>query len=153
MDKELVAQAAQNLRLINILLYKSNLKRFGELVASHNLGQLTKQTVQVEACEANEQDATVKLFRVFVDLGVRIIDLDNQSQEEQNAVFQIEATFQVDYELIGDVEQKALEEFAHFNTVHNVWPFWRQYVFNTANQAGLPCPEIPLKTDLLVKPQ
>lgn len=153
MDKELVAQAAQNLRLINILLYESNLKRFGELVTSHNLGQLTKQTVQVEACETNEQDATVKLFRVFVGLGVRIIDLENQLQEEQNAVFQIEATFQVDYELISDVEQKALEEFAHFNTVHNVWPFWRQYVFNTANQAGLPCPEIPLKTDLLVKSQ
>lgn len=153
MDKELVAQAAQNLRLINILLYESNLKRFGEIATSQNLGQLTKQSVQVETCEANGQDNTIKLFRVFVELGVRIIDLDNQPQEDQNAVFQIEATFQVDYELIGDVGQKALEEFAHFNTVHNVWPFWRQYVFNTANQAGLPCPEIPLKTDLLVKSQ
>lgn len=153
MDKELVAQAAQNLRLINILLYESNLKRFGELAASQNLGQLTKQRVKVEPCETSGQDKTIKLFRVFVELGVRIIDLENDFQEDQNAVFQIEATFQVDYELSGDVEQKALEEFAHFNTVHNTWPFWRQYVFNTANQAGLPCPEIPLKTDLLVKSQ
>lgn len=67
---------------------------------------------------------------------------------EPSPLFQIEAVFQLDYELTGALGQAALDEFARFNAVHNVWPFWRQFVFSMANQAGLPCPEVPLTTSL-----
>jgi len=55
----------------------------------------------------------------------------------------------VDYvESHREVDQKALEELARYNAIHNAWPFWRQFVFSAANQAGLPCPEVPLRTVL-----
>ncbi|HBA67176.1 MAG TPA: hypothetical protein DCZ48_13550 [Methylococcaceae bacterium] len=85
------------------------------------------------------------MWRVFVDLGVRVVNLDVADGAEPSPLFQIEACYQVDYELTAPIEQAALDEFTHFNAVHNIWPFWRQYVFSMANQAGLPCPEIPLK--------
>lgn len=40
--------------------------------------------------------------------------------------------------------KKEVEEFASFNSVHNAWPFWRQHVFQTINNAHLPSLDIPL---------
>jgi hypothetical protein len=148
MDKVLIAQAAPHLKLRSILLFECNLKRFGEIGEQKELGQQSKLSVRGEVGEASDVDRAFPLFRVFIELGVRIVEPAAEGQEAP-PLFQIEAVFQVDYELTGEVEQDALQEFARFNAVHNVWPFWRQFVFSTANQSGLPCPDVPLRTDCL----
>lgn len=145
MDKKLIAQASEKLELLDIILYESNFKRFAE---SHNqlkLGQQNKLSVRAETGEAiDNENSPINIFRVFVELGLRINDLSNQESKPE-LLYQIEATFRVDYELKSDLNEEALKEFANFNAVHNVWPFWRQFVFSTTNQAHLPCPEIPLR--------
>ena len=150
-DKGLIALAANNLKLRNILLFESNFKRFAELDLQDTLGLLNKFTVRLEIGEATVEDQLIRVFRVYVELGVRIVKQPSQEGQEPDPVFQIEATFQIDYELTGDVEENALKEFAEYNAVHNAWPFWRQFVFSTANQAGLPCPDVPLRTECLQK--
>jgi len=148
MDKILIAQAAQYLKLKNITLFECNLKRFQEFSEQKKLGQQTKKIVRDTIGEVTDEDRHFQLFRVFIELGVRFIEFPVQDEQPANPLFQIEAVFQVDYELTDEVDQAALHEFANYNAVHNAWPFWRQFVFSTAHQAGLPCPEIPLLTDL-----
>jgi hypothetical protein len=149
MDKALIAQAAQRLRLRNLVLFESNLKRFREIEATSELGQQNKLSVRGEMGEAVEGERMFQLFRVYVELGSRLVIAPLQPEQEATPLFQIEAVFRVDYELTEEVVQDALQEFARFNAVHNVWPFWRQFVFSAANQAGLPCPDVPLRTDCL----
>lgn len=148
MDKTRIAQAAQYLKLKSITLFECNLKRFQELSEQKTLGQQIKKGVRGTVGEVTDGDRHFQLFRVFIELGVRFIELPGQDEQPANPLFQIEAIFQVDYELTDEVDQAALHEFANYNAVHNAWPFWRQFVFSTAHQAGLPCPEIPLLTDL-----
>jgi len=145
MDRALIAEASKHLRLASINLYEGNLKRFEALPEEGNLGQQFKLGVKAEKLDLG-QSGTV--LRVLVELGVRIVNLSVQTEAEPIPLFQIEATFQLDYGLTGEVDQLALNEFAQFNSVHNVWPFWRQYVFSIANQASLPCPEVPLNASL-----
>lgn len=148
MDKTLIAQAAQYLKLRSIVLFECNLKRFRELGEQKTLGQQTKKSVRGTIGEAAEGERRFQLFRVLIELGVRLVDPQEQEGQKATPLFQVEAIYQVDYELTGEIDQTALNEFAHYNAVHNAWPFWRQFVFSTVNQAGLPCPEIPLLTDL-----
>lgn len=148
MDKSLIAEASKHLRLGSINLYEGNLKRFEALPETGELGQQTKLGVKAEKIELSISEQSVSILRVLVDLGIRVVNLAVLAETEPKPLYQIEAVFQVDYELTGSIEQDALDEFARFNAVHNVWPFWRQYVFSIANQAGLPCPEVPLNTSL-----
>lgn len=146
MDKALIAQAAEALRLRAIVVYESSLKRFGEIPEQPELGILNKLAVRGEKATGIEAGRELTILRVHVDLGVRVVT-PVQPGGEQTPLFQIEADFLVDYELTAEVADEALQEFARYNAVHNAWPFWRQFVFSTANQAGLPCPEIPLRTE------
>ncbi|MDD2758728.1 MAG: hypothetical protein PHH11_00385 [Methylomonas sp.] len=148
MDKSLIAEASKHLRLGSINLYEGNLKRFESLPETGELGQQTKLGVKAKKKDLSTSEQSVSILRVFVDLGTRVVNLAVPAETDPTPLYQIEAVFQVDYELTGSIEQEALDEFARFNAVHNVWPFWRQYVFSVANQAGLPCPEVPLNTSL-----
>lgn len=149
MDKKLICEASNKLRLKSINLFESNLKRFNDLPEEGELGQQLKLGVKPEKINFASTNQVTEFLRVHVDLGIRVVLVSDESENtEPVPMFQIEATYQVDYELIEPIEQAALDEFAKFNAVHNVWPFWRQYVFSIANQAGLPCPEVPLNTSL-----
>jgi len=148
MDKTLTAQAAQHLKLRSIVLFECSLQRLKELSQQKTLGQQNKRGVRAMTGEASEGDRHFHLFRVLVELGVRAVELPEQDEQDVTPLFQIEAIFQINYELTSEVDQTALHEFANYNAVHNAWPFWRQFVFTTANQAGLPCPEVPLLTEL-----
>lgn len=144
MDKEFIVQTSENLKLLDIVLFESSFKQFANSHDQVQLGQQNKLAIRAEIGEVvNNKNSAVGFFRVFVDLGIRVNDLSNPDPEPQ-LLYQIEATFRIDYELTNNVDEKALTEFAHFDAVNNIWPFWRQFVFSTTNQAHLPCPEIPL---------
>jgi preprotein translocase subunit SecB len=104
--------------------------------------------VKADQIDLTDQNAALPILRVLVNLGVRVVNLSVPEESEPAPLFQIEATFQLDYAITGQVDSTALNEFSRFNAVQNVWPFWRQYVFSMASQAGLPTPEIPLNTSL-----
>ena len=148
MDKALIAEAAGALRLRTILVYESSLKRFAEIPEQPELGQQNKLSVRGEKATGIEAGRDVTLLRVHVDLGVRVVT-PAHSGVEATPLYQIEADYLVDYELTADASDAALQEFARYNAVHNAWPFWRQFVFSMASQAGLPCPMIPLRMECL----
>ncbi len=146
MNKELIAQAIDGLNLSDIVLYESSFKRSVDIHSQVRLGQQNKLAIKAEMGEViDNENNTVNFFRVFVELGIRVNNILSQD-DDLELLYQIEATFKIDYELKNAVNEQALKEFAQFNAVHNVWPFWRLFVFSTANQAHLPCPDIPLKT-------
>ena len=143
MDKQLITQAIDNINLLDIVLYKSSFERFADIYDESQLGQQNKLAVKADISEAiDDKNNTIHLLSVFIDLGIRVSDI---SQEEPKLMYQIEATFKVDYQLLNNVDETALIEFSRFNAVHTVWTFWRQFVFSTVNQAHLPCPDIPLR--------
>jgi hypothetical protein len=43
-----------------------------------------------------------------------------------------------------ELSQGAIKIFADLNSIHNVWPFWRQHVFDVVGRARLPHITVPL---------
>lgn len=144
MDKQLITQAIDNLNLLDIVLYKSSFERFSDFHEKVQLGQQNKLAVKADTSEAvDDENNIIHLLSVFVDLGIRVSDISQDA--EPKLIYQIEATFKVDYQLLNNVDETVLIEFSRFNAVHTIWSFWRQFVFSTVNQANLPHPDIPLR--------
>lgn len=139
MDKGLVQQAQDNLDLVAIKLHKSLLERADEFYANSDIEHIEAMR-QVRAQRLTGEDTsgeTIELFRVFVTLGLREA-VPNQPDRR----FTFEATFRADYQIKGGISNEALNEFAKYNSLHNVWSFWREYVANTFARADLP--DIPI---------
>lgn len=144
-DKELIAQAAAALRIRDIMLNQCSFTRPAPPpveTESIQANQLTKQTVQYVIGEIpdGESDNT-KLLQVIVGLGIRIVGMQ---PENAPVYFEIEADFLVEYELTAEISEAATKAFADHNCVHNVWPFWRQHVFDVVSRGRLPHLEVPL---------
>lgn len=43
-----------------------------------------------------------------------------------------------------ELNENALKEFIQFNSLHNIWPFWREHALRVASLANLPKPQIQL---------
>lgn len=144
MSDDLLGQAIASLRLRDIVLYAS---RFARPVSpSESLVEGTTQSkrqVQFGRGTAEEEGTTKQLLQVLVELGIRIVGHEKAGQEPPVFV-EIEADFLAEYELVSDVSDEAIKLFADLNSVHNVWPFWRQHVFDVAQRGRLPPIVIPL---------
>jgi preprotein translocase subunit SecB len=144
-DRELISEASAALRIRDIMLDQCSFRRpapppsGSESVEGE---QLTKQTVEYVVGEAPGSEGQVsKLLQVTVGLGIRITAT---GVENPPVYFEIEADFLVEYEMTKDVSEAAIKMFADRNSVHNVWPFWRQHVFDVVSRGRLPHLEVPL---------
>jgi hypothetical protein len=139
-----VAEAVRCLRLRDIQLFNCRFDRptlvFPE--AEPTARQEHMRGVRFIAGEAELEGRTVKVLQILVKLGTRVV-ADVQSDDPE-VYFLIEAEFQVEYEMTGELDEKALATFANLNGVHNVWPFWRQHVYDIVQRARLPQLDIPL---------
>jgi len=151
MDNNLIVSAAKKLEVLDIVLHESILSRNKTISPASfpALGEYSQQSLlNVSAEEISYVDGKNKtrIFRAYIELGVRAVEkvLENEVLEEPKVFFFIEATYRVDYLLKKTLKAEEAEAFVQYNTVHNVWPFWRQYVFNTVGLAELPKIEIPL---------
>lgn len=142
-NHELIQQATQCLRLREITLYAS---RFGrpqppKSVDVKGIQQHKRETAH-EAVDFHDGDEKRPTLQVMVLLGTRVIE--QQKDVEPAVFFFIEADFVVEYEMTGTLDDKAIKAFADINSVHNVWPFWRQHVFDIVQRGHLPKLDIPL---------
>jgi hypothetical protein len=148
-DKELIAQAAAALRIRDIMLNQSSFMRPTPPPVdadSIQVNQLTKQTVEYVIGEfPGEEGKSSRLLQVIVGLGVRVVGMQ---PEEAPVFFEIEADFLVEYDLKAEVSEAAIKAFADNNSVHNVWPFWRQHLFDVVSRGRLPHLEVPLYSPL-----
>ncbi len=150
--KELIRKASQNLKIKDILLFESRFDR-----PERNIEKQGKQARQEhkrevrfftnEDAEEGAAETSPAVLQVLVSLGTRL--MPNESREDVQAYFQIEAEFLVSYEMQGTIDQECMRAFSDNNAVHNVWPFWRQHVFDIVSRARLPHLEIPLYSGLM----
>jgi len=154
MDKKLIKNAAEKLELINILVSKLKFNKDENIELFEYPQHIQQQSILSTNCEKidyKNKDGDFSKLRVYVTTGIRAVDDVKKSVDEIKIFFTIEATHSVDYLLKGELTKDEIYEFSNFNTVHNVWPFWRQYVFQVVNSAGLPKVNIPLMRGFDVK--
>jgi preprotein translocase subunit SecB len=143
-QRELLQQAISALQLRDIMLNECSFKRPNPpppASDSIKARQLTKQTVTFVVGEVEQAERRIKLLQVIVALGIRIAALHAKNRP---IYFEIEADFLVEYEVKAKLSEAAIKAFADANSVHNVWPFWRQHVFDIVSRARLPHLQVPL---------
>ena len=141
---KLIGEATTALKLRDIVLFESRLFRSG---APPDVGDLLalqqhKRGVRFTVGDAAGDGSEERELQVLVSLGERVVE--NVESEKPKVYFGIEADYLVIYELVAEVSEDALKAFSEFNSVHNVWPFWRQHAFDLVAQARLPQLQIPL---------
>lgn len=104
-----------------------------------------------EVLALKEEDAGIRIFRVYIDLGARWVVLpestsENGSKEkgdEADVKAVIEATFLTEYSIEDEPGQDALDAFALENASYHVWPYWREYLMNQCMRMNLPKIALP----------
>lgn len=161
MDKKLITSATEKLELLNIVLHEAKLlrnKNEDQLAYPSDLRQQFMTVIRGEELTFETSDKSqeqVNLFRVYVELGVRAVreqaeKKPTKHKSSQKVYFTVEATFRVDYLVKDKLTKKEAEEFANFNAVHNVWPFWREHVLHSLRAAELPLLNVPLMRGMAI---
>jgi hypothetical protein len=143
-DKSLRQEAAKLFALHDITLFESRFER-GDLSKAEGTIQTKRSVRYTKNIEMVDGEETPSL-QVLVTLGSRVVEQGSEPDDDAAMLFMIEADYLVKYRITGDISDEAAKAFAHFNVVHNVWPFWRQHVFYVVQQGRLPHIEIPLFT-------
>lgn len=143
-SEKLINTAITSLKLRDIILYDSRLFREEDIPTQETFEaqQQHKRGVRYSIQDPNPEGHTVQVLSVFVSLGTRLVA--SPPTEQARVYFGVEATYLVVYEMVSPLSEDALNAFADYNAVHNVWPFWRQHVFDLVAQARLPGLHIPL---------
>lgn len=143
--KKLLVRAAKGLRLNDIALFQARFDRptpdTGDIHGEASQQHKRSVSYTVGSISSDAPDET-RLLQVRVSLGTRVVQRVDGG--EPQPLFVIEADYLVEYAIQGDVPEDAIKAFAEFNAIHNVWPFWRQHVFNIVEQGRLPHLEVPL---------
>jgi preprotein translocase subunit SecB len=97
---------------------------------------------QVSHSEVVEVDQSSRLFRVFIELGIRWTNNMHESSSEEVAAW-IEADYVAEYTITGEVEIDCLEQFALRNVSYHVWPYWRELLTTQCEKMRLPRVMLP----------
>ena len=151
MNHDLIKSATKKLELVNIVLHEAHLARNEEIDPFSPLPEYKQQSMLAINSEdvtyTTKDEKNIDILRSYVNCGIRVLDKDSDDTEEiddQTIFFIIEATFRVDYLVKKKLTKAEAHEFSQFNSVHNIWPFWRHYVLETTRTADLPHIVIPL---------
>lgn len=142
----LIEQAISALKLRDIMLHGCSFRRPTPPPAdsdSIDARQQSKRQVKfvIGTAPAGDAGQSLTLLQVYVELGMRVSGTETEARP---VYFEIEADFLVEYEIKSELSPDAMKAFADINSVHNVWPFWRQHVFDVVSRGRLPHLEIPL---------
>lgn len=142
-EKASLAAVTPKLRILDVVLACSSFTRpLEDAPEAAKAWQQHKRGVQygVENAGADSDQE----LRILVQLGTRVLLSDEEQGHDGAVQFEIEADFLVRYAMTEVLDEAALDTFANFNAVHNVWPFWRQHVFDIVQRGRLPHLEVPL---------
>lgn len=136
------------LKIQDIALWESHLTRgvdYPQIEGDAQIEFQTMRNVRVDSVSAvDEHGQEVDILKIFVRLGVRCLAAsDSNGDETEQVIYTLESIFSVDYIILQELLEEEVSEFARFNAVHNVWPFWRQHVYDSIKKASLPVPEVP----------
>ena len=136
----------EHFALNDIALWTTSLRRDGEYQSAIHDGKTVVQTMSSTSAEVvtvvfEGVEGSMEVLRAYVNLGVRSVYRDGK---QEVVLFTLEATFMVEYAIAKTPAENDLTRFVELNCIHNVWPFWRQHVYDTLKRASLPVPVIPL---------
>jgi len=100
-----------------------------------NLEMQTKHAVR--EAQIAQLDETQWLVRVFIELGVRLVD-SRIEQEDESVRAYIEAEYVAEYTVDEELEQACIDEFALKNASYHVWPYWREFLMSQCGRMHLP---------------
>jgi len=152
-DKKLLQEAIDSLNVKDVYIFRANSflmpgvdpkydNSFKNLLVSFKHVVVSSEIVEISTGDTKK----VNLFRIYIDLGVRWKKLDEETEEtiEKNTAVLIETTFIAEYEMVHEVTEEALKEFALHNASYHVWPYWREYLANQCDRMNLPKITIPI---------
>lgn len=167
MDKIVISSAIDKLELLTIALHEGSLVRHKDedpFSYPRDLKQQSMLGVKSERLTYESGEESLNILRCYVSLGVRAVkETSNEQKQEKegdgkykssnvvDVYHRVEAIFRVDYRITKTLHKEEAEEFSNFNAVHNVWPFWRHYVFETLRSAELPPLSVPLMRGVNIK--
>jgi preprotein translocase subunit SecB len=84
---------------------------------------------------------------------VVILTISGKSEDQKGQIFEIQSAFSISYSLRSTegIEEVNVNAFGKMNAVHNVWPFWREYVQSSLSRMGLPTVTLPVLTSQMLK--
>jgi hypothetical protein len=113
--------------------------------------RLLKSSIEAKAITT---DAPIRLqhsFDALTELDKEANNLSVRASLEIAAgdVLHISAEFVLDYRISEspvEITDEAADAFGKMNGIHNIWPYWREYVQSVSVRAGLPPLVVPLVT-------
>lgn len=103
-----------------------------------NLDKLITQTKHgVKQSHLAKVEDNLSLVRVFIEVGVRLIDPEIEQEDKSVKAF-IEAEFIAEYTFDKDLEQECIDEYALKNASYHVWPYWREFLMSQCTRMYLP---------------
>lgn len=145
------------LSIQDISLWESSLVRHSEFQqAVHEKKVVMQGMKEIEAQHLSVVDVDGESFdilRAIVKLGLRAVvpHEDSSDPAAVEILHELTASFAVHYRVMQTPPDEELQGFFQFNSVHNVWPFWRQHVYDTLKRASLPVVEVPFFSGKTVK--
>ena len=145
-DIATVRRAGNKLELRDLALHTCSFTRDKSLDPNlYPMSVRAKSDVQVAVDQllfTDEEGNEIPILRAFVRFKLAAYNREDRSSASQ--LFKISTEFRVDYFVKKQLTEREIKAFGDYNAVHNVWPFWRQHVQQTVNQASLPRVTIPL---------
>ena len=139
-SQKALKSAVGALKLKDIVLHEARFSRPNEVDSETPAQELVKRAVAFKRVAAT--DDAGECLRILVGLGIRFAAV---SERFDGPIYlEIEADFIAEYEVKSELTEEAITAFAGFNAVHNVWPFWRQHVYDIVNRGRLKHIDIPL---------
>ena len=113
--------------------------------------RLLKSSIEAKAWSG---DAPVTLQHSFdatseLDREAKILSVRTSLEISAGDVLQVSAEFLLDYTISDspvEITDEAADAFGKMNGIHNIWPYWREYVQSASVRAGLPPLVVPLIT-------
>lgn len=141
-DRELLKQAADALRIKDVVLNGSKFEQENQL--PNEEAEVIQQQMEGWRYRRVEADG-LQWLQVLYRFGTRLAQPGEDEDSVGEIYYTIEAEFMAHYQFAdGELSDEAIKLFAKYNTKHNVWPFWREYVFATCQRARVNPPEIGL---------
>jgi hypothetical protein len=137
---EALKSAVGALKLKDIVLNAARFSRPTDMDREVEVQELVKRAVEFKRVAATNE--TSECLRILVGLGIRFTAISDDL--DPPIYLEIEADFVAQYEVRAAISEEAIKAFATFNAVHNVWPFWRQHVYDVVNRGRLRHIDIPL---------
>mgnify|MGYP006292270373 CR=1 FL=1 len=141
-ERDLLRQAAEALQIKDVVLHGSTFEQQNPL--PNEEAEVIQQQMEGWRYRRGEADGR-QWLQVLYRFGARLAEPGEDEESVGEIYYTIEAEFMAHYHFEdGELSEEAIKVFAKYNTRHNVWPFWREFVFATCQRARLNPPEIGL---------